>query len=272
MPFIAIGLLGLFTAMLLSFIANVASSARFHDYEQRAMTVRKIAGGVLQDAMETGTLPASINALATTPGYEYLRLDTQRPWQGYAVSSTFNDGTWQYQRAVVYSQRPQVATNQATYLSTTSNACGTGAFNAAGPWCGSPNSWWWTWDTRSDYSNQISAERAAQRRLIQKFARVYEVVSNNKQVFPNPGSAGAAITSLLSGYTLSAATCTGVWLWKGVPLDCADLYSVWGTPRVYNYLSEDYIAVLATSPILDNNGVPVQVATQMDATVRLWNN
>ena len=272
MPIIAIGIFALILSLLTSLISLTASATRFHDDQQRTMNVRAVAGAVLQSTMETGVFPASVSTLATTPGYEYLRLSTNLTWQGYSFTAALNDGTWQYERVVVYSQRPQVATTPAQYLSASNNACGTGAFNATGPWCGSVNSFWWTWDMRSDYSNEISAERAAQRRLLQKFARIYELVKQNQQVFPNPGASGVPLIKLIPGYTQTATTCTGSYLWQDVPLDCADLYSVWGTPRVYNYVSEDYIAILATSTIPDNNGNPVQVATQLDGTVRLWNN
>jgi hypothetical protein len=271
MPVIVAAFVMWFLALLNGYVALTAGRDQMLDGQQRAINTRFTAGAVMQSISETGTPPASINALASTPGFQDQRLAASIPWQGYAVSGVLNDGTWQYQRVAVFSQRRETAVDTATYLTASTNACGTAAFNATGPWCGSKNSFWWTYDTRADYPNQVSAERAAQRRILQKFARKYEQVVNNKQVFPNPGGTAASLVNLIPGYAQTATTCTGQYMWQGVPLDCTDLYSVWGTPRVYNYISEDYIAILATSTIKDTTGAFVQVASQLDSTFRLPN-
>ena len=138
-----------------------------------------------------------------------------------------------------------------------------------GPWCGGKDSHWWLYDSRHDYSNEISLEKSAQRRILQKFAHAYALVVDNRQAFPKPAGPSSTLAALV-GYGGAAGTCVGSFVWNAVPLDCTDLFSVWGTPRVYNYLTEDYIALFTSSTIKDASGNRVPVASQLDARTRLF--
>lgn len=258
-----------YIAILVGNLALQTGLLQSTDGQARAMATRAVAGAVLNQIMDTGTPPASLATAAAQPGYQDLRLEAARPWQSYALSPVLNDGTWEFQRAVVFSQRPNAAVDNARYLAASANACGTGGFASTGPWCGNKNSYWWLYDSRTDYPNQIALEKAAQRRIMQKFAHVYTLVSNNRQAFPNPGVASRPLAAL-AGFGGTAANCTGIYTWASVPLDCSDLFSVWGTPRVYNYLTEDYIAIVSTSTIKNAAGTFVPVASQLDARTRVF--
>lgn len=268
MPLIVIIFATWFLAILAGTVAQQDALIEWYGNQQRALQVRVLATDLNQQIRETGTAPADLATFASQPGYEHQRLAINTPWQDYAVSSTLNDGNWQYPRVTVFSQQAGTAVTTTQYLDASHNACGSTAFDNVATWCGSKNSYWWRFDLKDEYARQISVEKAAQQRLLQKFASYYAKVSNNQQVFPNPGGSGVKLTDLIVGYSQTAATCTGQYQWQGVPLDCSDLYSVWGTPRVYNYLSEDFIAILATAPFKNSAGEDVHIASQLDATYR----
>jgi hypothetical protein len=267
MPYLIIGFGLWYLLILLGSLALQVGVLQSADSQARVMATRFVAGNVMNQIIDTGTPPVSLAVASTQPGYEDLRLEINRPWQGYAVSPIMTDGTWQFQRAVVFSQKTNTAVNTTSYLA--ANACGTNDFASPGPWCGSKNSYWWLYDSRTEYTNQIEMEKLAQRRILQKFAQTYGTVTDNRQVFPNPDSPSATLASL-AGYGGTAANCTGLYTWGAVPLDCSDFFSVWGTPRVYNYVTEDYIAVVTTSTISDATGNPVPVATQLDLRTRVF--
>ncbi|MCD5327915.1 hypothetical protein ACFFU8_09225 [Chromobacterium piscinae] len=271
MPLVVILFATWFLAILAGVAANQDALIEWYGNQQRALQVRGLAADIYQQIRETGTVPTDLNAFSAMPGYEHQRLVINTPWQGYAVSSLLTDGNWQYQRVAMFSQPAASAVASSQYLDSSHNACGTTAFDNVATWCGSKTSYWWRFDLKDEYARQINAEKTAQRRLLQKFASYYAMVANNKQVFPNPGGSSVRLTDLLAGYSKTATSCTGQYQWQGIPLDCSDLYSAWGTPRVYNYLNEDYIAILATAPFTNAAGAAVQISSQLDATTRVFN-
>lgn len=267
MPFLLLGVGFAFLTFVLTGFATSAGHAQALDGQARAMATRFVAGAIQNQIMDSGVPPASLEEAAGRSGYQELRVEAGRPWQGYAVSPIMTDGVWQFRRAVVFSQLPRDATDTATYLA--DNDCGNAPFSSPGPWCGRKRSYWWLYDSRNDYANEISLEKLAQRRILQKFARAYSQVVDNRQAFPKPAGTSATLAALV-GFGGTAGICAGSYIWAGVPLDCADLFSVWGTPRVYNYLTEDYVAILTTSTIKDATGKEVPVASQLDARARLF--
>lgn len=266
MPLLLLGLGLWFFSALLGSMALQLGQAQSIDSQTRAVATRFVASSIQHQIMDAGSPPTSLGVAAAKPGYEDLRLEAGRPWQNYAVSPVMVDGTWQFQRAVVFSQKQSNAVDAASYLA--ANACGPGDFASPGPWCGGKDSHWWLYDSRHDYSNEISLEKSAQRRILQKFAHAYTLVVDNRQAFPKPIGASSTLAALV-GYGGPPGACVGAFVWNSIPLDCTDLFSVWGTPRVYNYLTEDYIALFTSSTIKDAGGNRVPVASQLDARNRL---
>lgn len=202
--------------------------------------------------------PATATALAATPGFESSR-GLLAPWQGYAVSSVIDDGTWRFVRAVAYSQAPGEAVSDAEYLAAANNRCGGGGFSTALSWCGPQSgSQWWRDDPRRDYPEAIAAQRAALFASLAKFAAAY----SSDGEFPDPGAGSVSLTTAV-GYGGDASTCSGTWLLGGIPLDCADLFDRWGNAVRYHYAGADTIHLTARAPIFDSAGNPIRVSAHL---------
>lgn len=229
--------------------------ARYYEWQSRDIAVRQASAEVDRYIAETGNIPASLSALSGSAGFEHLK-GVLKPWQEMAVSNTLNDGVWQYKRAVVYTQDPTKGRQAVDYLVASNNGCGAGDFTSGADWCGSKDSIWWRFETREVFPMQMAAQRARQNRLLQKFGNYYSTNS----AFPNPGAPSATLASTV-GYAGSATNCAGTFQWQGVPLDCSDLYSVWGTPVTYNLLSTKHIALIAATPVVIAAGTSMYISS-----------
>lgn len=272
MPLIVIFLCTLFLAAM-----NQLATARDADRQDASATTRHnrtitVAQLVNRYMDETGgTPPVSLAALAATPGYAEAHQYVSGTEQGdgpFLVTYALNDGINNYKRVIVYSTPLDGSISPADYLTAANNACGATAASAAGAWCGNPTGSYWTVDTRSRMSLELARERTQQQLTLAKFAQAYWHYQING-AFPDPGGgngSAATLISKLTGYTLTAATCTGVWVWATVPLTCDDLYSVWGTPRVYNYINNEFISLYVESPWNEGSGptVPIVVASALN--------
>lgn len=221
----------------------------------------RIAEGLVAYREEFGSLPATLDALASTPGYEHLR-SYRNAWQRYATTGALNDGTWQFHRAATWTAiRKDGADSYAS-----ENACGTGGFAAAASWCGSKDGTWHRIETRETFSDEISLEKIRQRRTLQLFADYWTA----KQDFPRVGNNGVTVATgqlaalpALVGYSGTASTCTGIYTWMGVPFDCAALFDVWGNPVGYQYQSSSYVILASEAPFSTAAGVRVIVASPL---------
>lgn len=231
--------------------------------ENANAAVSQLSGALGQYAEENGAYPASLSALASAAGFEYVRPDAASTTAyGYSTTSGITDGVWQFSRAAVFTLKFNQGQTTASYITT--NACGSGSATTASSWCGSNDSFWARRETRERNVPDLVAERLRQQRLMQKLVNSY----NANQVFPNPGGSYSDFASL-AGYAGTAKTCTGVFVWNAVPLDCGDLYSVWGTPSYLNYLSEQHIAIVSESNVKDASGNLINVATDFDLSTLL---
>ena len=239
--------------------------------EARDAAMLQVAAAVSNYYSETNTYPASLSALYAAPGYEYLQSVTI-PFQSYALTTGLTDGNFQFNRAVVYSQDGySPAFTDTDLLSSANNTCGTGAFATATEWCGPNDSTvqWYKHESREQIASDLARERRRLFRLLQKFNAWYNddvsvsttpgVMGNN---YPNPGSPAATLTSLVTGFSQTAKTCSGIYSWKNIPIDCTDLYSVWGSPTVYNYLSATHIVLITQTPYTKADGTPLYVSTE----------
>lgn len=257
-------------ALLLLTAARKTELITALDIEARDNSVRHLAAAVDSYYAETNAYPASIAALAATTGYEYLRT-TARPFQSLATASNLDDTVFKFNRVVVYTQDPYATPlTDAEYLDASNNACGSGAFATGTDWCGSNNSQWWKHESRDNISLLIGNERQRLFRVLHKFNAWYNddiTVSTVNGVFgnnyPNPTPATAApLTLLVAGFAQTATTCAGIYVWKGIPLDCSDLYSIWGTPTVYNFISSSHIVLITKTPYKNSDGTALYVSTE----------
>lgn len=224
----------------------------------RGEAVVTVSSAVSRFFRDTGTYPVSLNALSQTAGHEQVR-SSILPWQSYATTSALNDGVWQFSRAVVFTQDTGSMVTAANYLAASNNACGSAAFATAPDWCG-PNAkgtYFWRHESREIATIEMARERQRLRRVLDKFARYF----NETASFPNPGSAASTLPAIVS-YAGVATNCTGMTVWTGIPIDCSDLYSNWGTPTTYNYISDSHIVLLTKTPFLDNTGNYIYISLE----------
>jgi hypothetical protein len=210
---------------------------------------------------ERGSFPASLSALASTPGYEHVR-SLLNNWQGYSVSGPLTDGVWTFQRMVAFSKDPKRGQSVSAYLA--ENACGIGTFAVASSWCGAKNSIWFLKETRLGFNDSITTQRARLRRSLQKFGDFY---SANGE-FPNKDGSGMALAAGetyrladLVGYPGAANECTGVHTWQGLALGCDELFDSWGGAIGFVYTSKDAMSLASESPLVNASGERILVAS-----------
>lgn len=250
-----------FTAVTQAAYLNMDNAARIQR-EIAHDAVGEVASAVRRYKEIYGTYPASLAALAGAGGFEHLKpllASVGTNALGYVVTSApVSDGVWRFDRAVIFTVKVQAGETAAAY--TAVNYCGTGDIASATSWCGSPDSYWARNEGRDRYVPDLIAERLRQHRLIKKFTEAYNSGSDGN--FPDVGSEYAQLTSLV-GFGGNARSCTGTYQWKGIPLDCDDLYSVFGTPTVINQITRKHIALLSESAVKDASGSLINVATDM---------
>lgn len=269
MPFFILLLFFILQSLLLLTSARQIDLIDASDVKNREASIRQLAIGINNYYTETASYPASTTTLAAATGYEYLK-NTAHAWQSMAIATNLDDTAFKYNRVTVFTQDPyDHPLTDAEYLTAANNTCGAGAFATATDWCGAKNSQWWKHETREDIQRDLARERKRLRHLLDKFTSWYNgdvtittingVWGNN---YPNPGSAAAKLTTLVIGYTQTATTCTGIYTYSGIPIDCTDLYSIWGTPTTYNYLSSGHIALLTKTPYTKSDNTPLYVSTE----------
>lgn len=242
--------------------SNLDNTQRMQGENANAV-VSTVSNAVQQYYEEYGVFPATLSALAATPGYEYvstiLTVTNQNSFGYLRTTSPISDGVWQFDRAVVFTLKAQLGQTVADYANV--NLCGSGPITTASSWCGSRDSFWARLETRDQHVKSLIAERLRQQRLMQKFANAYNGSSTSQ--FPDAGGTAPTLASLVS-YGGTAKTCAGSFSWAGIPIGCDDMYSVWGTPTVLNQITRTHIALLAESTIKDASGSLVNVATDMN--------
>lgn len=254
--------------LLATLMGGVASQnhdlATLYQSRTKNMQVVAMAENIEQYFLEKAVFPASIPALSATRGFEHSRALVDN-WQGYAVSPTIADSVWQFNRAVLFSNDPSKGVNVASYLA--SNSCGAGGYDTATSWCGAATGRWFRRETRERYNEQISTQRARMSRLLQKFTDYY----NTNGKFPDKDSGGTALglnsisnIAALAAFGGSAGSCSGTFTYMGVPIDCGDMYDVWGRVIGYQFVSSKHVLVISETPIFNNSGNRVVVAADFD--------
>lgn len=229
--------------------------------------VREMAAGVAEYYRDTGTYPASLDALANAPGRQHLRSSLDN-WQGYALSGNISDTVWRFRRAATFMRDPSDGTTAATYLAT--NRCGAGSATTATSWCGSDDAKWFREESRLTYNDQIARQRTRLNMVLQKIATHY----NATQSLPNLTFGGAALANdsitrmaALVNYTGFANNCTGNFVWEAsIPLECEDLFDLWGGHVGYQFINNKRIILVSESPITNAAGVPIRIAATLDLT------
>jgi len=233
----------------------------------RKQSLQALALEIERFRRNTGQYPISLEVLAATAGFEQDRDLITTPGISYALT-TVSDSVWNFNRAMVAGVDLTHTTSTA-YLAT--NSCGTGNFSSASDWCGSKQlSDWYKTESRRYFMSETTAARSRLNQTLLKFAASW----NANGSFPAGSlSAGGAkklnelVTAVGTSTSVTASTCTGVFTLANIPLDCGDLFTSWGSPIMYNYISSSYIALVAETPFTFSSGAgPQYLAVEMNYT------
>lgn len=253
-----VAVLGLLVAVVLDMqVQNNVDLAASYQARTNAYQVASVAEAVENYYIEKSAYPATLDALQATAGYEYLS-SRRNNWQGYAVSGTLSDTAWNYKRAVVYLNNPTSGDTAATYLG--NNTCGTGDATTAASWCGSGKSQWFRSESRQKANPEIMTQRLRMRGMQQKLADYF----SDQGFFPGKDALGVALAAnsmtrlkTLAGYAGTAGSCSGVFQWQGIPIDCSDMFDKWGGDVGYQYLDQRHIILVSETPYYNSSGTKV---------------
>jgi hypothetical protein len=195
----------------------------------------------------TGTLPDTLaQALAVRPA--------ENPLDGrvrYAITRDVDGGPWQFDRAVVWANNLDAQITDADYLA--NNACGADGFDDAEAWCAPPALRAFRLESRDGFADRIEEARTSILNTMQKLAQY----AARESEFPRSENDGTPLINGTSyfmadlvGYGGAPIDCTGVFDFQGIPLGCEDVFvSPFGTPLVYEYLSEENVALIAQTTL-----------------------
>lgn len=260
--------------MLATFMTGVTRQnyelAALYQSRTQWLQVQTLAENIQQYYNEKTVFPATITALSESTGFHHTRSLTNA-WQGYAVSPTITDSVWQFQRAVFFSNDPSKGVNAAAYLA--NNQCGTGGYATAQSWCGASTGKWFRSETREQHNEKISTQRIRMGRVLQKIADYYSV----NQKFPDKDKSDVILTNdsiaeiaTLAGFNGTAKTCGGsnssTYEFMGIPIDCADMFDIWGNAIGYQFINAKHIVLVSETPIYNNIGTRIIVAADFDTT------
>lgn len=216
--------------------------------------------------LEYAQYPSTLNVLNVQSGYEFNKTSVNNSI-GYSTGTNLTDSVWTFSRSVFFQYNPQIDETPSSVSAI--NTCGSGTVSSAANWCGSPYRFIVRNESREFFNQQLIQQRVRQQRLMQKFAAYF----NDLQYFPNKDQSNTALVvgqtyslSTLTGYIGSAANCSGNYTWRGIPIDCNDMFDLWGNNVAYSYLSNTHIALVSASPVKNSSGVAITVATDLDAS------
>lgn len=220
----------------------------------------EVASGLESYYQERGVYPATLQALASTPGYEHLHSGFSNN-MGYTKSGALNDGTWQFQRAVVYLVPAGSDDRVDTYPA--KNYCGTGSSLTAISWCGNRQGLYYRRETRDTVNEDLTTQQVRLIRLQMKFARFYNAFAK----YPDKNSSNGALSegslstvAELAGYTGAPSSCQGTHQYLGIPIDCSDMFDRWGNYVTYQFESATHVIFISESPFFNASGERVIVA------------
>jgi hypothetical protein len=204
-------------------------------------------------------------------------------WSGYVASGVnISDSVWQFKRGVVYAlpfSKIPVAWNGVSisdtelntntsgaplfekyFLSSATNTCGSGNFFSSTDWCGLKGVLSFKIETRQNYPRLIAQQRVMQNRTIQKMVDYF----NKHGSFPPPApTVTSASLASIAGVAATASNCQGTFNMSGIPLDCADVFSIFGSSVNYTVITGKHIQISSVSDINASSGSPIIISTDI---------
>ena len=222
---------------------------------------------------EKNRLPAGNLSNLQTEGYAPLSLSEMASYSaqtGLTEAVSGGELGWTYDRAMLAVQRASNVRDSPTFLN--QNNCvssdGGTAFSSAKSWCPTDVVTSRMWETRADMATRTARIRSNMQRSLQKFADFYSAHPSPKK-FPQMPVGAMELRALVGQSALASASCTGVFTNQFVTgigdnytylvWDCADLFTPYGQPVTYSWVSNTEIRLSAPVGVPDQAGNPTNV-------------
>ncbi len=283
MPVVVVSIL----MMLLSVWTYLSADSLRASKEQRLSVLADgqalIASELQRYHLETGTWPASLEALSSQPAYGHLKTyvsaanggvlpSPTSPWK-VVSSNVLTNGTIRYQRAAAIAQK-DFSVAFTDYLSSANNTCNAGGtsqdFYNASAWCGGKSAFSTKFESSELRGQRERWAHRQQRATANKLVRRYKAGGS----LPAAATATAlrtlaTATSSSSAVGTDAQSCMGTFTWQGMGLECEDLYNQFGNPVSYRQVSTRSFELTSTSQVLNSAGTPLTITTTVDASTPL---
>ena len=262
-------------AVLLLAVSSATDLAQhtFDEIEEglALLSFERYSSAIQQFELDAGVYPVSLDALAATPGYEEL-IDMRRNEIEYFATGGLSDGAYLFNRAVIFRQDSRFELNAADYLNGANNSCGPGPAGADESWCGRPDSLWDSFESRKSVIRRLGSTREWMIRTLYRFVDGFNQTGEFPRDWPGGTMAAGEVRPLadLAGYGSgnSPTGCNGIYVFENVPLTCEDFFSPISQGTVlYEFVSDDEIAVSVGSGILRDDGTEILVALTIEPEV-----
>lgn len=253
--FLLMGSLIAATAAVSTFASDAVSLSRY----QSAEIALSRASARLNQGLDRYALPTTINGLME-PG------QTPHPWLRYAVQTNISDGTWTFDRAVVWLARPGHPEEEEAELLANGNRCGTGAFAAAPSFCLSPDVPHTRVQTNQGANAAVAQTKRELSRTMRKLLGSYYTSGRFPSDSPATGNftvgTGYRLTQIV-GYTGTSADCSGSFVFNAITFDCTDLFAPSsGLPIFYTYTSPSRASFYVGTRLRRADGQNVVIGTE----------
>ncbi len=255
----------LLSVLVTSVVTNITFLNSAYTSQIEFFNVAEVKAGIEKYIDETNNIPSTLSDVYTYQGYEYLKpLSEYIQLQSGTITQSGYLPT--YNRLVIATD---IIGNLANSTFWTNNTCGAGTVQTASNWCGNNTVKWSKIETRSDYLDQISNERLKQQWLLSKFAEYYSA----NQKFPitkydtstiSPGDS-ITLNSVVNNNS-AYKTCSGIYNFETIPLDCNDLHNKWGNPIEYYYITSKHIVIMSKTKYQYNDGSYQYIINDLDFT------
>jgi len=252
-----LGIMGLFLAVIMACLMHMTNMMEMIDQHRAVLDKQYVAITTeafqmrLRRAGDLGTMTLT-NIQATDEGFRARSVDSARIMMVSALNIPSQSNSWYFDRLLIYAldKDNQALSDPAAIKLAANNICDASAgFNTASTWCG-PRAGitYGLIETQQIYQSMLTEEVMRMQATLNKLARAYKnkfmsggiAVGSSVQFCSMPGNA-------IGDAGCSPTACTGTLTVDAVPLDCADLLTIWGNASVYNYISPKHVALVSNA-------------------------
>lgn len=188
---------------------------------------------------------------------EFINTETLR----YVYVPSVIGSLFQYERVIIYVQDTREIVTDAQFQSL--NTCGTGLNDDAG-YCAPLDAKYTVLDANAHYQSVL---RTINFRMNEAFYKISQAYDGRGDGFPRRKADGVVMapntTVTLAefvGFIGAPSTCTGVFPFGRMFINCSDMFDEFGSPILYYYRNSREIFLVAQTTILSPSGTPISVS------------